>query len=557
MTDRTAGLHDYLESLARNSSERWTVSACGVTGSRQNIPALLDKDAYARASNTVPVLLISGLSGQVDDVSLAWHALELFQAPDSGLAIHIGLSAIPNCNPDGRRDLSAGYPPTDNFFNDTDEPEKRYLWRWICFQGPSLVLELRSGESVRWQSNDAGGSLADAVAGPVDSVENGSLLAALGTGSPDGLGPIPGLRLTTPMDDLGDELRRLWKALSDQPDLGGASPARQALEARAARSYLEVARTLAKVYGYQLDPVNYTQGVGISGRLRLHQLSDSGESPAPGIVRLVEPYVSGSVAMFGERASGANLAGLIWGRELSETTGDRRYSDLIVDVANRYRPGVDGGAPPPCDPDFRTEDMFMAGAMLGRAFEITGEDRYLDLLVRFIIDGGIQQENGLFWHCRPAHFYWGRGNGFAAMGLTETLTFLPENYPGRDAVVAMYRRLLDGLVKIQNPSGMLTEVLDIPGSYQELTATCMLGYSLARGLRRGWLGPSYQAPLDLAWRGVSQRIDGEGNVVDGCASTGVQASTDEYLDRPAVFGFDDRTGGMALWFAIEMQRHQG
>jgi len=143
------------------------------------------------------------------------------------------------------------------------------------------------------------------------------------------------------------------------------------------------------------------------------------------------------------------------------------------------------------------------------------------------------------------------------MGLTETLTFLPENYPGRDAVVAMYRRLLDGLVKIQNPSGMLTEVLDIPGSYQELTATCMLGYSLARGLRRGWLGPSYQAPLDLAWRGVSQRIDGEGNVVDGCASTGVQASTDEYLDRPAVFGFDDRTGGMALWFAIEMQRHQG
>ena len=176
--------------------------------------------------------------------------------------------------------------------------------------------------------------------------------------------------------------------------------------------------------------------------------------------------------LFGERASGANLAGLIWGRELSEATGDRRYSDLIVDVANRYRPGVDGGAPPPCDPDFRTEDMFMAGAMLGRAFEITGEDRYLDLLVRFIIDGGIQQENGLFWHCRPAHFYWGRGNGFAAMGLTETLTFMPENYPGRDAVVAMYRRLLDGLVKIQNPSGMLTEVLDIPGSYQIGRASC-------------------------------------------------------------------------------------
>ena len=26
------------------------------------------------------------------------------------------------------------------------------------------------------------------------------------------------------------------------------------------------------------------------------------------------------------------------------------------------------------------------------------------------------------------------------------------------------------------------------------------------------------------------------------------------LDRPAIFGFDDRSGGMALWFAVEMER---
>ena len=557
MTDATADLRAYLESLARDSSGRWTVSACGVTGSRESIPALLDKDAYALASGTVPVLLIAGLSGQKDDVSAARRALELFQASDSESTNRIGLSSVPDCNPDGRRNLSTCYPPTDNFFFDAQEPEKRYLWRWICFQGPSLVLELVSGDFVRWQGNDAGLTLASALGGPRDIVENGSLLAALGTGSPDGLGPIPGLRLTTPQDSLGDELGRLWKTLSDQPDLRGTSPARQALEARSSRSYLEVARILAAVYGYQLDPVNYTQGVGISGRLRLHELDSSGASPAPSIAELVEPYVSGAVAMFGERASGANLAGLIWGQELSEATGDRRYADLILDVANRYRPGVDGGAPRPCDPDFRTEDMFMAGAMLGRAFEITGNERYMDLLVKFIIDGGIQQESGLFWHCRSAPFYWGRGNGFAAMGLTETLTYLPENYPGRNTVAGMYRTLLDGLVNIQSPSGMLSEVLDVPGSYQELTATCMLGYSLARGLRRGWLGPSYQAPMDLAWRGVSQRIDGEGNVVDGCVSTGVQTATDEYLDRPAVFGFDDRTGGMALWFAVEIQRHQG
>ena len=557
MTDSTEDLHSYLETMARNRPGRWAVSHCGVTSSRKSIPALLDRSSYGTEANTVPVLLISGLSGRGDDVALARRALESFQGSGNPLADQVGLSAVPSCNPDGQRDLSTGYPPTDDFYYNAGEPEKRYLWRWICFQAPCLVLELRSGESVIWQSNDAGSSLASALGDSGAMVEIGSLLAALGSGSPDGLGPIPCLRLTTPPESLQTELDRLWKTLTDQPDRRGPSPARQTLNARGARSYLEVAHVLASVYGYQLEPVNYTQGVGISGRLQLHKLSNAGESPAPGIVQLVEPYVSGSVPMFGERAGGANLAGLIWGQELSEATGNPRYTDLIVDVANRYQPGVDGGAPPPCDPDFRTEDMFMAGAMLGRAYQITGETRYLDLLVGFIIGGDIQQESGLFWHCRPAHFYWGRGNGFAAMGLTETLTYLPENYPGRDTVAAMYRKLLDGLIKIQNPSGMLSQVLDVPGSYQELTATCMLGYSLARGLRRGWLGPSYQAPLDLAWRGVSQRVDNEGNIVDGCISTGVQATVNEYLDRQAIFGFDDRSGGMALWFALEMHRHQG
>ena len=101
---------------------------------------------------------------------------------------------------------------------------------------------------------------------------------------------------------------------------------------------------------------------------------------------------------------------------------------------------------------------------------------------------------------------------------------------------------------------MIPQILDFPGSYHEFTATCMAGYALARGLGRGWLDPSYREALDRTWQGVSERIDGEGNVVDGCASTGVQENLKDYLDRPAIFGFDDRSGGMALWFAVEMER---
>ena len=196
----------------------------------------------------------------------------------------------------------------------------------------------------------------------------------------------------------------------------------------------------------------------------------------------------------------------------------------------------------------------MAGAMLGRAYALTGDSRYTDLLVKFLLDAGTQQDNGMFWHCRSAPFYWGRGNGFAALGLAETLTYLPEDHPGREEILNIYRKLLDAVAATQYMSGMYPQVLNVPGSYQEFTATCMMGIALARGLRLGWLGPDYRPALELAWQGVAERTDGQGNVVDGCVSTGVQGSLQEYLDRPAIFGRDDRSGGMALWFAVEMER---
>ena len=561
MNGEITRVNTILQGLAQARPDLWRRSACGVTPGMEIIPALVAVDSYTPESNRVRLLVISGLRGGETKADLGLAALERFNNRADELSPKIAFTCVPWGNPDGNHDISSGYPPQDNFYNDPVSPEKRYLWRWACFLAPDILLEIRLADSVRWSANQAAAPLQQSLGSSSSISDSASLPAAIGAGSPSGLAPIPGLILETPPENLAEELDRLWELLSAGSTPTAASPARRSLESRHTRPYIDVARTLASAYGYQLDPVNYTQGVGISGRLRLAALEAGSQgrvSPVAGITSLVEPYVSGSVAMFGESPSGANLAGLLWGRELTEATGDPRYADLIVNVADRYRPGEAGGAPPPCDPDFRTEDMFMAGAMLGRAFEITGESRYTNLLVKFLIDGKIQQtdgqQDGLFWHCRSAPFYWGRGNGFAAMGLTETLTFMPGDHPDRDAVLAMYRKLLDALGSIQDLSGMLPQVLDFPGSYPELTATCMYGYALARGLRLGWLDSSYQAPLDLAWMGVSQRVDESANVVDGCASTGVQSTLKEYLERPAVFGFDDRTGGMALWFAVEMER---
>jgi rhamnogalacturonyl hydrolase YesR len=198
--------------------------------------------------------------------------------------------------------------------------------------------------------------------------------------------------------------------------------------------------------------------------------------------------------------------------------------------------------------------MFMNGAMLGRAFQLSGEMRYLELLTRFLLTARTQQEDGLFWHSRSTPYYWGRGNGFALLGFSEALSFLPADHPDRAVLLDTHVRHLAALRQHQLPSGMFAQVLNVPGSYQEFTVTCMIGYAMARAVRRGWLDASYRPAIDLAWQGVTERIDDTGGLVDCCTNTGVQENLQAYLDRPAIFGRDDRGGAMALWFAVEMEQ---
>ena len=508
-------------------------------------------------------VVVGGLSGQADDVELALRTLEFYIEADDRSNKAIALSAIPCGNPDGLAlgaalgngaggRPSVGYPPVDNYYYDEHNPETRYLWRWVCFQAPDLVLEVCAGDSVTWEASDAASLLAEAL-GAASIEPADSLLAALGVGKPSGLAPIPGLRLTASLHTLAAALDWLWSILAQTPKLS-SSPAQRVLGARRRRTSVEIARVLASVYGHKLDPVIYTQGVAISGRLRLAQIDQSGDDPVSDIVRLVDPYVSGAKQIFGEGARPANLSGLIWADELAEATGDSRYADLAVKVAHRYHPGVNGAAPPPSDPDFRTEDMFYSGAILGRAFSVTGETHYLDILTRFLLDAHTQEDDGLFRHCRSVPYYWGRSNGFAALGFTETLTYLPAHHPDREAILAIHVRHLDALRQLQRPSGVYLQVLDFPGSYQELTSTCMIGYAMTRGIRRGWLDSSYKPSVESAWQGVSERIDDDGDVVDACTDTGAQESLRDYLDRPAIFGLDERGGAMALWFAVELER---
>ena len=120
----------------------------------------------------------------------------------------------------------------------------------------------------------------------------------------------------------------------------------------------------------------------------------------------------------------------------------------------------------------------------------------------------------------------------------------------------MFQKLMKGMVKAQDFEGMWHQVSNVQGSYSETTSTCMMGFALSRGLLMKWIsGSVFENALSKAWEATNKRIGYNGSIIDACTGTGVQTNTIDYFKRPAITGFDDRAGSMAIWFSTEFQKY--
>ena len=81
------------------------------------------------------------------------------------------------------------------------------------------------------------------------------------------------------------------------------------------------------------------------------------------------------------------------------------------------------------------------------------------------------KEKGLYMHgwveSMEVHpeFHWGRANGWALLAMSELLDVLPENHPGRNAVLQQFKEHVKGLATYQSGSGFWHQLLDRNDSY--------------------------------------------------------------------------------------------
>jgi unsaturated rhamnogalacturonyl hydrolase len=83
---------------------------------------------------------------------------------------------------------------------------------------------------------------------------------------------------------------------------------------------------------------------------------------------------------------------------------------------------------------------------------------------------------------------WGRGNGWALLGMADTLELLPEDHAGRARAIQDFERLAQAVRKAQDPSGFWRTLLDEREVYLEASTAAFFGAAFVKGIRLGLLG---------------------------------------------------------------------
>jgi rhamnogalacturonyl hydrolase YesR len=525
-TRASSDLESQARLVANLPGEPQIVSAGGVTRDEQPLLTLENQTAFDPEASAPRIVIVGGLDGNGDAARIVLDAVRWFKT-SSGRADRKKwiVSALPMADPAMHgRSRPYAFPPAKGFFDD-EEPESRYVWRWVAYQVPDLVVEVRVGE--RFEMH-----------GSIESVQlpAGSLAAAL-VPSVDTI-----IATARPVDG-----PRLMREVLSRASVS-RSTLRSAIIERLARQPQSVARLLAQ--RYPVEPgMNYIPALAWLNTLRLAAMTND-EQLREKVLRQTEPWLIGQKPLWGDRPQLNAIAGTMIFAEIAKLpVPDReaaaRHAATGVALASTEKAaGV-------AQYGFGwSDDMFLgtvASARLGRP-------EALDAATRLLVESArrLQRPDGLFNHAGNAPVAWGRGNGFAALGLTETLTTLPVAHHARAAVLDIYRRHMSAMRAHQAPDGMWNQIVDVAGSYREESVTALIVTSMARGVRLGWLDPSYRPVVLRGWRALLAHITTEGTLVDVCTSTGAGPSRRYYLDRAAISGSDDRGGAMALGAAIEI-----
>ena len=229
--------------------------------------------------------------------------------------------------------------------------------------------------------------------------------------------------------------------------------------------------------------------------------------------------------------------------QIGQGIADKQWEDPLPDGLTRQT-------------RFWIDDMFMVTAVQVQAYRATGDKKYLDHAANEMVAylDKLQQPNGLFYHAPDVPFFWGRGDGWVAVGMAEMLRSMPQNHPQRARILKGYKLMMDSLLKFQDKDGLWHQLIDHPESWVETSSTGMFAFAMITGVKNGWLDAKQYAPAARkAWIGLTTYLEPNGDIRNVCEGTNKKNDLQYYLDRARNTG-DLHGEAPVLWSASALLR---
>jgi unsaturated rhamnogalacturonyl hydrolase len=249
---------------------------------------------------------------------------------------------------------------------------------------------------------------------------------------------------------------------------------------------------------------------------------------------------------------------LVWAYEKTGKENYRYACDRIRGAFNDYPRNSDGGFwhSRELPHEMWVDGLFMGLMFLTRYGAFIGDKEFcFDETVRqlsIVFDRCEKDDSGLLYHAfsedrkaRWAHpitgkspEIWCEGLGWYAMILPEVLELLHEDYHGFDRILSQLRKLISGLIKVQDDSsGLWYQVVDKPRysrNWHDTSGSAMFLYCIKKsGLMGLYDKNACEMVSQKAFEGIKAKCvvdyEGNANIYDACNGLCVQESYDAYV----------------------------
>jgi unsaturated rhamnogalacturonyl hydrolase len=220
----------------------------------------------------------------------------------------------------------------------------------------------------------------------------------------------------------------------------------------------------------------------------------------------------------------------------------------------------------PDQPQYRhsvwVDFMYHIPPFLAALVRVTGEQRYADLALEVwqahveVLCG----QRGPFL----AHSYdtgsrvrhgdrWGRGSGWAALGMIDTIRLLPA--PPHWALQQL-SDLCAAALEVQDSTRFWRTLLHDREAYLETSVTAFFGATYTAAVAHGLPAETYRQAADRAWHAVQRRLDDDGSCwgVSACTWAGSADVDDDVMYKTLPTEVNVWGQGSLLRFAAERLR---